>query len=65
VATHTSGGQVDMAELMVGFVPGLEKVHLQILADLEELIGQCDIDITIAALHDLDHLRHPGRGDQM
>jgi len=54
-----------MAELMVGFVPGLEKVHLQILADLEELIGQCDIDITIAALHDLDHLRHPGRGDQM
>jgi len=54
-----------MAELMVGFVPGLEKVHLQILADLEELIGQGDINIPVAALHDLDHLCHPRRGDQI
>ena len=49
-----------MAELMVGLVPGLEEVHLQILADLEQLIGQGDIDVPVAALHDLDHLRHPG-----
>jgi len=47
---------MNVAVLMIGVLPGLIKVDFQHLCDLVKLIGQSDVNISVAALDDLDKL---------